>query len=294
MRLRTERPLCLERVEELICQAIGPMTVVKYQDAQGQLQVLTDEALLQLGAACGEQSPALVRLHVYGACLPGALPPRPCSSPPGGAEPPAPADSTEEAPTTKESRRRQRQQARRQRRRERRAQRPQEPEAAAACEAAERPGMEDTGSEDEAAGVRACDVWDGMELWVESGTTKQFLQASGDGHVDFNGELEDAAAFTVRLPCAGANETAMALQGPGGRYLRWSDCGDVECTGAGPGDPDCRFSFVDVVEGVVLFLGPPGTGHVRAAPGAAAPRLAREAAPQGFRLLPAPPRGPAG
>mmetsp|Transcript_37411 Transcript_37411/g.75513 ORF Transcript_37411/g.75513 Transcript_37411/m.75513 type:complete len:339 (-) Transcript_37411:38-1054(-) len=288
MRLRIERPLSVERVQKLIGEAIGPALVAKHQDPAGELHSLTDENLAELTGP-------VVRLRLYGR-LPNS--PRIALQSAGPLVAVASVGQvleagTAPAPVAKDQRRRQRQQAHRKQRKELKTKLPEE-QGSAEAGCAEQPaaeGEEEDASGDEVPTARAVDIYEGMELWVESGVTKRLLQVFQDGHVDFNGGPEASAAFTVKGPAAGANESTTALQGPGGCFLRQCEGGALDCCGASADDWECRFSFVDVVEGVVLFLGPSGSGHVCAALGSEAPQVGREAAPQAFRLF-APRPGP--
>mmetsp|Transcript_3123 Transcript_3123/g.10442 ORF Transcript_3123/g.10442 Transcript_3123/m.10442 type:complete len:325 (+) Transcript_3123:46-1020(+) len=288
MRLRLERPLRLERVREVLRQALGPAIVATCEDPLGEHRPLTEELLAELSAASGGRTPAILRLHLYSGPPPGVASAAPAAARPRTTAATQPSES--EAPLAavpKEQRRRRRQQARREQRRARRAGAAGEEEPVA-LQDAEQPSAEeeeDDTNKTEVLMIQAFEIQDGMELWIESGATKRFLQASGDGRVDFDGELEDATAFVARWPAAGASETVIALQGPAGRFLRCGDGGRLDCSGAGANAAGCRFSFSDVIEGVVLFLGPLGSGHVRAGFGAEAPRAGREAPPQSFRLF---------
>jgi len=149
--------------------------------------------------------------------------------------------------------------------------------------------------QDSLAAVRACDLRDGLRLRIQNAVTKHCLEAFEDGQVDFNGGLEASTEFAVQRSSVGLHETVVSLKGVSGQYLRCTENGTLDCCGLSVEDKNCRFSFVDVVAGVVLFLGPLGTGHVRVELGQETARATREAAPQGFRLLlplPACPAGP--
>mmetsp|Transcript_61362 Transcript_61362/g.142810 ORF Transcript_61362/g.142810 Transcript_61362/m.142810 type:complete len:327 (+) Transcript_61362:53-1033(+) len=288
MRLRVERPLRIARVRELICQAVGTSVVVKYSDAKGDLRELSSQSLKQLEKLQGKQPNPVLRLHL---CTSG---PATSKAAVGAAPPPSPASAKSDAeplPAAAAS-----------------ANCDAEPppagvagNSAAKASQSRMPTRSDADPLQATAGgssaakaqaqapsveaVRACDLQDGMRLWIESGTTKRCLQASADGHVDFDGGLEVSAQFVVRQPYAGPDEIAVSLEGPGLRYLRCGRGGALDLSGCSAQDPGCRFSVVDVVDGIVLLLGPPGTGHVRAAPGVESPRTTRVEAPEGFKLL---------
>jgi len=290
MRLRAPWPLRLEQVQELICQAIGTTASLRCEDPLGEPRPLTDELLAELCGATGGRSPAIIRLRLHTGAPRG---PHTATSQGDESSAAAAQARTSAAPAVRDQRRRLRQKARRQRRRAERAEASlehSEERAAAAPEDAMHPPAEEEehASDGEAVTIRACDIMDGMRLWVEGGPAKRFLQVTRDGSVDFNGEFQEAASFIARGPAVSADETAVTLEGPTARILRCRDGGHLENLGADIDDAACRFSFVDVAEGVVLFLGPPGTGHVRAALSTEAPRAGREGAPQGFRLLAAP------
>jgi len=125
----------------------------------------------------------------------------------------------------------------------------------------------------------------GMRLLVESTSTGKLLQFFPDGRVDCDGNFEHLATFTVDTVGSMSMETVVCLRAiSANRYLRCKD-GYLDCDGQGPDEAFCHFSIIDVLDGIVLILGPPGTGHVCARAGSVAPVVTRVAHPQGFRLL---------